>query len=383
MSESFDKKRPTSTLITASNVLQALNPSRLGLLVVIYDNDIQAQEEIANLIGRPQSTVSTYLQSLGSLTPSLAGKQGKYYTVTNTGKQIISLVNDMARRCDCKLRSIDWADETDRETVDALLTPLHDSQVIRPYLVLDSLYERSRVDGPIGTPQPVNFDDIVRDVESRQDDLEQNITTEEIRRTVKLRFNNTDAVRFEEGTVTLLHKGHQQAWLWNELIQYLKKQDRVSSRENEGAAITDTVSDDRNLDRFRNSTPISSRESEQADSSYSSSTHTASEKRHIDKRFTVEQKSVSDQPSIIPVYSLHSSTEADKGDSSSILPLTETMTIEELADEINQLATEYGEETELILEWMVQTDSGLYPLASTDSDISDPPEFQQRSPHQQ
>jgi DNA-binding MarR family transcriptional regulator len=382
MSASFDKERPTATLITASNVLQALNPSRLGLLVVIYDNDIQAQEEIANLIGRPQSTVSTYLQSLGGLTPPLAGKRGKHYTVTSTGKQIISLVNDLARRCDCKLRSISWADETDRETVDALLTPLHDSQVMRPYFILDSLYERSRVDGPIGTPQPVSFDDIVRDVESRQNDLEQSITTEEIRRTVKLRFNDTDAARFEEGTVTLLHKGHQQAWLWNELIQYLKKQDKIDSSENEGVTITDTDTSGRNLGKLRNSTSISSRGSEQADDSRSASTHIISEKRHKDKQSTIEQKVASKQPSIIPVYTIHSSTEADKGGSSSILPLTETMTIEELADNVNQLATDYGEETELVLEWMVQTDSGLYPLASTDSNISDPPEFQQRSPHQ-
>ncbi len=378
MSTSNHENRPTSILITASNILQALSPSRLGLLVVIHDNDIQTQGDIADLIGRPQSTISSYLQSLGGLTPPLTGKRGKYYIVTSTGKQVISLVNDLSRRCDHKLRSTTWDNETDRDTVDAFLTPLHDSQVIRPYLILDSLHERSGIDGPLGTPEPVRFDDIVRDVESRYDDLEKSTTTEEIRRTVKLRFNDTDAARFEGGKVTLLHKGHQHACLWNELIQYLKKQDRVDSGRDTGIAITDTETTTGNLDDYIASPSIPGRESGRSDGPQNTPQQIVSEGSREGRQSAIEQNDISEHPSIIPVYTLHSSADTEKEWSGPILPLTARMTIEELAASVNQLATEYNGETELVLDWMVQTESGLYPLASTSSDISGMLELQHR-----
>lgn len=378
MSTSDNKNRPTSILVTGANILQALSPSRVGLLLVIYDNDTQTQKEISDAIGRTQSTVSTYLQSLGSLTPPLAARQGKYYAATKTGKKVVGLINDLARRCDCKLRSINWTDETERKDLETILTPLHDSQIMRPYLILDSLSTRSGIDGPIGTPQPVSFDDIVRDVESRYNNMGKSTTTEEIRRTVKLRFNDTGAVRFNEGEVILGDKGHQHACLWDELLQYLQKQEEMDSGEE--TAITDTETTTGDFDDFVTTSSTPSGSSSRTTIPSSASQQIVLGRPHSDKQFTTEQRDTSERPNVIPVYTLHPTTETDRewSDSSPIIPLSERMTIEELTASVNQLATEYNEETELVLEWMVQTDSGLYPLSSNDSSPSDTLELQNR-----
>lgn len=354
MSTSRNRERPTSVLVAAANLLQALSPSKLGLLLAIYDDDLHTQKELSDLIGRTQSTISTYLQSLSTLSPPLAAK-GKHYIVTNTGEKVISLVNDMARRCDLELRSVDWTDETERQTVDALLTPLHNSQIMRPIFILDSLYDHSDIDGPIGSPQSVRFTDIVHDVERRQDEIGKSTTTEEIRRTVKHRFDNTDAVRFEDGSVTLTHKGHQHAWLLNELVQYLKDVGDVGS-DDEVAEMAHTEKDTEQLDDFI--TEISNR----TKTSRSVPRDIEAEISQSDALSIDRQEDDVHQASIVPVYILQR-----QQDSSPVLPLTEKMSIKELTTRANQLAEEYDEEMELVLRWMVQTESGLYPLSSTKS----------------
>lgn len=351
MSTSRNRERPTSVLVAAANLLQALSPSKLGLLLAIYDADLHTQKELSDRIGRTQSTISTYLQSLSTLSPPLAAK-GKHYIVTNTGEKVIGLVNDMARRCDLELRSVDWTEKSERQTVDVLLTPLHDSQIMRPIFILDSLYERSDIDGPIGSPQPVRFTDIVHDVEQRQDEIGKSTTTEEIRRTVKQRFDDTDTVRFEEGSITLTHKGHQHAWLLNKLVQYLKNANDVDSGDDE-VIHTETTK------RLDNITTTTSRGT---NSSHSIPQDIEAEISQSDVSSIGRQEDDVFQASIVPVYVLQR-----QQDPSPVLPLTEKMSIKELTARANQLAEEYGGEMELVLRWMVQTESGLYPLSSTKS----------------
>lgn len=350
MSTSRNKEHPTSVLVAAAKLLQALSPSKIGLLIVIYDKDLYTQKELSDLIGRTQSTISTYLQSLSTLSPPLAAK-GKHYIVTNTGEKVIGLINDISRRCDLEIRSVDWTDETERQTVDALLTPLHDSHIIRPIFILDSLYDRSDIDGSIGSPQPVRFTDIVHDVECRQDEIGESTTTEEIRRTVKHRFDNTDTVRFEDGYVTLTHKGQQHAWLLNELVQHLMNVDDVGD---DGAETEHTETATERLDRFTTAT---------------SSETTSS--GNVLQDIEIPQQDVSSidwqendvhPASVVPVYIL----QRQQG-SSPVLPLTEKMSIKELTDSANQLAEEYSGEMELVLRWMVRTESGFYPLSSAES----------------
>ena len=370
-----NKERPTPDLVAAANILQALNPSRVGLLLVLYDNDTQTQKEISDLIGRTQSTISTYLQSLGSLSPPLATKQGKYYTITNTGEKVVGLINDMARRCELELRSINWTDDSDRKDVEVLLTPFSDSQTMRPFFILDSLYERSDVDGFIGSPQPVIFGDIVQDVEARQKEIGESVTTEQIRRTVKQRFDALDTAHFDEGKVTLTEKGHQQAWLWNELIQHLKTRTEGDAGRGNGSRGTEVesaseTSDERSTLR---STPRGS--SDQPRSPGSVSEQTMVEGALEDRQSADEEREILEEAHVVPVYTLYPNDEDADGDRkqtnpSLALPLTAKTTVEELVDRVGQLANDYEGDTELVLKWMVQAESEIYPLDSADSDSS-------------
>jgi predicted transcriptional regulator/predicted HTH domain antitoxin len=353
-------------VVAAGKILQALNPSKLGLLRVVYGDNIQTQKELSDAIGRSQATISTYLQRLETLSPPLIGKQGKYYAITNTGEKVISLINGMNRRKGPDLQTVDWTDETDRKAVDAFLTPLHDSQVMRPIFVLASLYARSDINGPLGTPQSVRFDDIVRDVGRRQDDIGENATTKQIRRTVKRRFNDTGTARFEEGQVTLTEKGHLHAWLLNELIQFLKKREEIDGDETEDTATADdkTTAEDL-VDIDTNRTPPSGNSRRTNDQS-------GVPQRLVPEEGYDNSKPSEKRPTVIPVYSLRptNTSDSDELDSFPLLPLTEMMTLEELTTRANQLANEYDDDAKLVLDWMIQTESGLYPLSSADHHTS-------------
>lgn len=364
MSKSRYSDRPTHLLVAAGKLLQALNPSKLGLLFVVYEDNIQTQQELSDAVGRSQATISTYLQRLETLSPPLVGKQGKHYTVTNTGEKVISLISGIARREGPDLQTIDWTDETDRKSVATFFTPLHDSQVMRPFFVLASLYERSDINGPIGTPQPVRFDDIVRDVGRRQDDIDENATTKQIRRTVKRRFDDTGTAHFEEGHVTLTDKGHLHAWILNELIQFLKKREEIDGDETEDAATEDAETSENVVNTTLTPPSDSSRQTNVPSG--------------VPQQLVPEGNHGSGQlsetgPTVIPVYSLRSTnvSDSDELDSFPLLPLTETMTLEELTTHANQLADKYGDDATLVLEWMIQTESGLYPLSAADSHTSE------------
>lgn len=360
-------------LVAAGKILQALNSSKLGLLLVVYRDDIQTQEELSDVLGRSQATISTYLQRLETLSPPLVGKQGKYYTVTNTGEKVSSFINSMARREGSDLQTIDWTDEADRNSVDTFLTPLHDSQVMRPFFVLESLYNRSDINGLIGTPQSVRFDDIVRDVRRRQDDIDENATTKQIRRTVKRRFDDTGTVRFEEGQVTLTKKGHLHAWILNELIQFLKKREEIDEDETGEVAAEDdeTTEDLVDIDPNRMSPRDSSRRTNVPSS--------VPQQLDPDGHHDSDQPS-NEKPTAIPVYSVRptNASNNEELDSVPVLPLTEMMTLEELTTRANQLANKYDDDTKLVLDWMLQTESGLYPLSSADSHTSDVLEMENR-----
>lgn len=373
MSESRWRDRPTRMLVAAGKILQALNSSKLGLLLVVYKNDIQTQEELSDMLGRSQATISTYLQRLETLSPPLVGKQGKSYAVTNTGEKVISLINSVARREGPDLQTIDWTDKADRNSVDTFLTPLHDSQIMRPFFVLESLYDRSDINGLIGTPQSVRFDDIVRDVGKRQDDIDENATTKQIRRTVKRRFDNTGTVRFKEGQVTLTKKGHLHAWILNELIQFLKKREEIDEDETESV----TTEDD---ETTKNVVDIDTNHTSPSDSSWRTDVPSSVPQQLVPGGRHGSGQLSNERPTIIPVYFLQptNASNNEELDSFPILPLTEMMTLEELTTRANQLANKYDDDAKLVLDWMLQTESGLYPLSSIDSHTADMLEMENR-----
>lgn len=366
MTESRCRDRPTRMLVAAGKILQALNSSKLGLLLVVYGDDIQTQSELSNVLGRSQATISTYLQRLETLSPPLVGKQGKYYAVTSTGEKVIGLINSMTRREGPDLQTINWTDEADRNSIDTFLTPLYDSQVMRPFFVLESLYDRSDINGLIGTPQSVRFDDIVRDVGRRQDDIGENATTKQIRRTVKRRFDDTGTAHFEEGQVTLTKKGHLHAWILNELIQFLKKREEIDENETGDVATKDDETTENLVDDDTNRTSPS-------DSSRRTNVPSSVPQQLVPDERHGSGQSSNERPTVIPVYSLRptNASNNEELDSFPILPLTDMTTLEELSTRTNQLANKYDDDTKLVLNWMLQTESGLYPLSSADSHTSD------------
>ncbi|WP_330630347.1 hypothetical protein [Halocatena halophila] len=312
----------TSDLVTAANLLQSLNPSKVGLLLVICDDEVQTQGELSDLIGRNQSTISSYIQSLSSLSPPLVAK-GRYYMITGTGGKVISLINDVARRSGVDLRTLDWSSRSSRSTIDDLLTPLHDSQIDRPIFVLEALGNRSGIDGPIGSPEAVRFANIVRDVEQRLDDMGKSVTKEEIRRTVKNRFEAVGVVRLEDDLIHLTDKGHQLAWLLSELVHHIEEE---NSSENE-----------MEREEVLSTDPPRSNQKDVIKDATAASDH------------------------VMPVYA----PETGEGP---ILPLNEKTSINELRTSLDQAAKKYGEDVGLELVWMIQTDSGLYPMSPGHTD---------------
>lgn len=354
--------RPTHVLSAAASLLRILTPSALGMLLAIHNNTRpkQTQSEMASAVGRSQSTVSDYLTDIAESDPPLAVSRSQRFEVTETGEKIIDLISNVTAQLGCDLSTVDWTDETDKEQVGELLTPLHDSRSVIPLFVLDSLSERS---SPHDTPSPVWIDDILHDVENRRAESDVGaISMSKIRRTIRLRFVDTDTARFDDNQVTLTEKGVLHARLLDEFTQFLEEELEIESpaRETDEDSSRPKLSErPSNFDATR---------SDQDDSSHQAVLGDLDQQNAPQRSHDSEQRSVpnpeemQEQPGLIPVYRLRSER-AD--DPELILPFT--MTIEDLLVIARQLGDEYNLSAQLDLDWMIQTDSGLYPATPTDT----------------
>lgn len=362
MPRSTPNDRPTRVIVTAGEILRTLHPSLLRALIVVYNDNSLSQAEVAEIVGRTQPTVSSYFKSLEEgLQVPLTRKRGQRNTVTKTGEKVIGLIRRMFINLDPDLSSIDWKDETDRAVVSARLSPLHDSRSTEPFFILDSLYSRSDIDGILGKPQPVWFDDVVDDVKHRQKEREKNTTATQVRDKIK-RFDDADALTFDidKGQITLIEKGQEQGRLLTELIKFLTKQDHIDTDSSETTENSTESLDNRDVVRELDDSP--------------NQTHTLgsiTQQRQGQGFLGVRRSSgtgqlfVQDQPTVVLTYCLHSTDEnTNRGSDSQPLPVLRlsVQTVNELADRIEQVIQECGGDTQLVPYWALQTDTGLYPL---------------------
>lgn len=373
----------TQVLVEAGEILRKLTPPTFISLLLIADDEVDTQTEIAEVIDRTRPTVSKYFNQLSDLPIALATNPGQHYTVTGDGEKIVTLFHDMIDRLGPDLDTLDWNDKNDREKMATFFAPLHNTRSTLPFFILYSIGVRSAVGDRIhyrDPPQPIQIWDVVNDVEPRQEMRGKSVTMKQIRQTL-WRFEDAGTVEFDGEQIILSEKGLEQAFLLEQLIQLLEKKDEINidkdTNENTSSTYissTDTMQssfDDTQTSSFENSVtlPGSDNLAGQDDPRGFLDSGRAS----LDN----SRKSSAEYPIIIPTYCLcpaddqgiphtEDETSSERLDSqsqpASIFPIT-TLTLEELGDQVDRLINEYEGDVEIKPYWALQTNTGQYPLA--------------------
>jgi DNA-binding MarR family transcriptional regulator len=373
----------TQVLVKAGEILRNLTPPTFTSLLLIADDEMDTQTEIAETIGRTRPTVSKYLNKLKDMPIALARNPGQHYTVTEEGEQIVTLIHDMIDRLRTDSHTIDWSDSEDREKVATFFAPLHNSRSTLPFFILYSIGSRSAVGDRIhyhDPPQPIQIWDVVDDIEVRQEKRGKSVTVKQIRQTL-WRFDDAGSVEFDGEQIKLSKKGREQAFLLEQLIQMLKEQKETDVDEdaNESTSSSYASTTDTTQSIFGDA---------QTSSSESSVTIPGSDnlagqddpRGFLDSgraSHDISRKSSHESPTIIPTYCLRPTddqeitlTEGEKpserldsqSQPSPVLPIT-TLTLEELADQVDRLIDEYNGAIEIKPYWALQTGTRQYPLA--------------------
>ncbi|UPM43172.1 helix-turn-helix domain-containing protein [Halocatena salina] len=359
--------RPTPVIVATGEILRTLTPPTLASLLVMYDTTTEDQAEIAAAIGRTQSTVSSYIRSLASLPVPLIAKRGSRYTVTDAGESIIGLISGMMDRLGCDLHAVEWQEEADKDAVAGMLTPLHDSRSTLPFLLLDSLYERSDLDGLIGTPQPVWIDDVVSDIDTRRQERGESVTTKQVRQAVQ-RFNEAEVLSFDGSQIELTEKGQEHVRLFHEITQLLREQDKINVSDGaEGNALT-AGNDTKNRSESGESHRLPTGEDEHS--------HRQSVTGDITNQFQPQgfsggqpqptgKRNIQESPTVVLGYCVTredtNDTPHDQQEVQPILPIRE-MTAEELLARLSRIVDEHDTSRQLTPYWLLDVDSGVYPL---------------------
>lgn len=369
--------RPTHVIVVAGKILRTLHPSPLGALVAVHNGDSLTQREISDIVGRTQPTVSTYFQSFETLPVPLTVKRGQRNTITETGKKVIALVRRVFANLGPDFSSIDWSDETDRDTVSSLLSPLHDSRSDGPFFILDSIYDRSDLDGLLGKPQPVWLDDVVNDVEARHRESGGSTTLKQVRQTVK-RFDNAGDLTVDGNRLTLDEKGQEHGRLLNELVQFLKEREQIQT--------DDPTEREGTIDPGEGSTDISNASPSELEDDLGQTHGSITQQRQGQGFLGAQRPSVADQPLVretpitVLTYCLHPTGEAPSDEKSRLQPLPvlalTALSANELADRVEEVIDEYGGDAQLVPYWALQTDTGLYPLGPVGNPSAAESEFE-------
>jgi DNA-binding MarR family transcriptional regulator len=373
MPQSNTTDNSSSVLKPVGEILRALSPPAIGLLFAIDESDepIQTQADLGDAIGRSQSSVSQFKSKLEEeVDPPLISRRGRRYTLTKTGEIIIDLIGEIASTLDVDLDSIDWTNETDKETVGTLLSPLYNSHDMVPLFILDSLSERSQADSSDESPNPVWVDDVFYDVDA-QYPADEEVTLKKVRRTLRERFDDTDTARFDGSEVTLLEKGQQQAWLVDELSKHIEEEEAVEQNLTDSTATESPT--ETTIGRFDSDSAI------RPDSTDRGITIDRGGQRITEQTSlgSSRQQSVldsvrtSETPTVIPAYSLHPDEgETDDGSGAPLI-LPPTMTVDDALDRILQARNDFDADTRLVLNWAIQTETGLYPWTPAEADSPD------------
>lgn len=214
----------TPVLALSGQMLRTVTPHTFGSLVLVSNGTATTQTEIARAIDRDQSTVSTYFQSLSieNADLTLVERPNQYYTVTETGEEVIDLVTDLSG---IDVATIDWGSTADKEQIGTLLAPLHKSRSVTPFFVLNSLRIRSSIAGLDGDLRPVSIDNVVHDVENRVQEMGETISKKQIDQIVE-RFDAQNAIRIDDGEdqLALTQKGQTNATLLHRLAKIVDRQ---------------------------------------------------------------------------------------------------------------------------------------------------------------
>lgn len=338
---------PTQLIVEAGEILQNLTPPRIATLLFGSADEIDTQAEIADIIGCSPSTISTYYQKLEDLPLSLAAKERTHYSVTESGEDVLDLLDEMLDHLNVDLTTLDWDDDASEQIGDCL-APLHGSRNAVPFFVLHSLGTRSTVGDRIdrhGTPQSVRIKDIVADVNSRQQDRGETATRKQIRWMLG-RFEDFGGLEFDgKEAVKLIDQGQEQAVLLENLLQLLEDDSADSSEE----------------------TTSSQTQQNRAVKSKSLTDYTQQFNRRDVSDHSGRSQGKSQLPTVVPAYCLSS---AGDEDSQPVLPIPPTTTVEDLTEHITRLAKLDGD-TSLELHWAVRIESGLLPVEAIEDEEKD------------
>lgn len=321
----------SALLVEAGEILQKLSPSRLATLLFVSDDDIETQAKMADILDISPSTVSIYLQSLEDLPLSLT-KREHHYKLTSAGDAVIELLDSMFGHLGKDLSTLDWRDEDERDHIGELLTPLHNSRSAVPFFVLYSIGQHSAVEGQLDrfvSPESVQIEDVIADVKKWQEERGKSGTRKQVRSMLK-RFKKYDEIEFDDELIILSEKGQEHVRLLERLIDLLEGDEITESSE-------DTFS-------FPSSSAQQTSDTQSGITTTSTTDRVGLQlglQRFIDEQ---EDAGSSDLPTIVPAYGISSPNGEgeDTRSPSTVLPLTPTISVEDLADQIHRIGREHG-----------------------------------------
>jgi Mn-dependent DtxR family transcriptional regulator len=369
-------RRSTNALVEASEIYQTLYPTALASLLLVAEDKRYKQAEIAEQIGCADSTVSKARQSLSKLPLPLLEKGTQQYSVTEAGRAVLTLIDEMAERQNEPFRSVDWSNDDEKASVAELLGPLSDSVSTTPFFILDALGEYSDKDELLGTPSTVPIQKIVRDVDKRREDRGESATTEQVRTILRRLADAGTVISDGPDDCRLTDEGREQARLLDQLAQLIEKSD-----ETEVDVDTSTAS----LRQDAQSSSATTRSSSSGTRRAGRVANQIIERRFAGGRSSTPVSEPAPEPlgidateplSILPAYCFvlgdddSTDTTSQSATLHAVLPVTH-LTIEELADRVEQLVHEYGEETQLTPYWTLQTESDLYPLGPAELSLDE------------
>jgi Mn-dependent DtxR family transcriptional regulator len=340
--DSETNTRSADIIVEAGEILQKLTPARLATLLFVSNDEIETQSEIADILDVSSSTITTYLQTFAKLSMPLAARENQY-TITSRGSSVIGFIARMSNRLGEGWRDIDWENEDEREQIGEFLSPLNATQTMTPFFILYSLGQRSTVDGQIGIfapSQAVPVRDIVSDVEKWQEERGKTATRKQVR-SVLGRFEDFGVVEIDGEEVALEEKGKEQAKLLEQLIELIEK-----PRDTEAPSATQ-----------QDCPPMDTQPTT------ATATGDHSPQLGLEEFYEGEEIDTADNPTIVPAYGVSSPNEQ----SSLVLPLTPTMTAEELDNQTARIRREYGDNAQLELFWTALSSES----EETDTDRND------------
>lgn len=357
MPQSIDAEDSTETLSKAADILRSLNPSTVGSLLFLIDDEDYGQAEVAEQIGYSRSSVSKAYKSLDKSFLQLTLKRGSTYEITSAGKTFIGHLSEMAERLDIDFHSLDWQSEDAHDKVGSLLAPLSDSRDLLPFFVFDSIAIRSAAGEQINrhnlrTPQQVRVEVVIQDVYDRQQERGEHVISSQIHKILH-RFEEQGAVEISDGRVQLTDKGREHAILLHRVVQLVENQaDTRPAGENREGKDIDSQTDAPDTDWSTSSTQ---------EHGSGSLVNQAQPHGFFGKRTSMDDREERDEhPNTVPVYCLRPDA-ADETDRESpseeypdpVLSITR-LSIGELIDRVQKLGQEYDLDREIEPYWMVQ-----------------------------